>query len=58
VKFILRLALKAFPFLRPKERPGKFKLRDASVEGHGLQPEFHDSTCEQIRAACYGAREA
>lgn len=30
-----------------------FKLRDCSVAGEGLQPEFQDASWEKIRAAIY-----
>ena len=33
-----------------------FKLRDGSFKGEGLQPEFQDSSWEQIRAAIYEGR--
>jgi Arc/MetJ family transcription regulator len=33
-----------------------FKLRDASVSGEGLQPEFQGASWEQIRAAIYEGR--
>ena len=36
------------------EKP--FKLRDASVSGNGLQPEFKDASWEKIRAAIYEGR--
>jgi hypothetical protein len=40
---------------RHKER-GPFALRDASVTGHGLTPEFADATWAEIREAGYGGR--
>ena len=33
-----------------------FELPDARVDGDGLQPEFQDSSWEQIRAAIYEGR--
>ena len=33
---------------------GSFVLRDASVPGHGLQPEFRGTSWERIRDAAYG----
>lgn len=33
-----------------------FKLRDASMRGEGLQPEFVNATWEQIRAVIYEGR--
>lgn len=56
MKPILRFALKALPFLWPKERPVKFKLRDASFQGRGLQPEFRNADWETIRDAIYESR--
>jgi hypothetical protein len=40
-----------------KEEP-KFKLRDGSVGGNGLTPEFQNATWEQIRDAIYEGRGA
>ena len=33
-----------------------FKLSDASVAGHGLQPAFRDADWEELRTAAYGNR--
>ena len=33
-----------------------FTLRDASVDGSGLQPEFRDETWSKMREAAYGGR--
>ncbi len=33
-----------------------FELRDARVDGNGLQPEFQDGSWEKIRAAIYEGR--
>jgi hypothetical protein len=35
---------------------GQFSLRDASVTGDGLRPEFEVTTWTQIREASYGDR--
>ncbi len=56
MKILLQLVRKALPFLRPKERQVKFKLRDASVGGRGLHPEFRDANWETIRDAIYEPR--
>jgi hypothetical protein len=40
---------------RKKPRP-PFKLRDASVGGDGLQPEFRDGDWDRIRDAIYEGR--
>jgi Arc/MetJ family transcription regulator len=34
-----------------------FELRDASVDGTGLQPPFRDGDWEELRAAIYGGRQ-
>ena len=34
----------------------QFGLRDASVGGHGLQPEFREAGWDDLRAAAYGDR--
>jgi hypothetical protein len=39
-----------------RQKPTKFKLRDASFGGQGLQPEFSNASWEQIRAAIYEGR--
>ena len=36
-----------------KKNEPKFKLRDGSVKGNGLTPEFQNATWEQIRDAIY-----
>lgn len=36
-----------------RARVKPFKLRDASVRGEGLQPEFAGASWEQMRAAIY-----
>ena len=46
----LRMAIRA-----DRERVG-FKLRDASVGGRGLRPEFRDAGWSRIRAAIYEGR--
>lgn len=35
---------------------GEFRLRDASVGGNGLQPQFREAGWEDLRAAAYGDR--
>lgn len=47
----LRLAL------AERRRTGPFKLRDASVDGHGLQPGMDGLSWEAQRALAYGDRE-
>jgi hypothetical protein len=37
---------------------GTFRLRKASVKGHGLHPEFADGSWERIRDAIYEGRGA
>jgi len=46
----LRMAIRA-----DRENIG-FKLKDASVGGRGLQPEFRDADWSRIRAAIYEGR--
>jgi len=41
---------------RERRRGELFRLKDASVDGNGLQPEFRDATWEQIRDAAYEGR--
>ncbi|HEX7671015.1 MAG TPA: hypothetical protein VF395_15575 [Polyangiaceae bacterium] len=40
--------------LKSRRVAAKFRLRDASVDGNGLQPEFKDASWERIRGAIYG----
>lgn len=35
---------------------GEFRLRNASVGGNGLQPQFREAGWEELRAAAYGDR--
>lgn len=42
--------------LAEQEDPPAFKLRDGSVGGSGLTPEFRNATWEQIRDAIYEDR--
>jgi hypothetical protein len=45
--------------LQEKKSPARaFKLRDASVGGNGLQPEFRDAGWDRIRDALYEGRGA
>ncbi len=39
-----------------RTRRGRFRLRDASVDGHGLQPEFRDAGWDRVRDAAYEGR--
>jgi len=39
-------------------RDACFRLRDASVDGRGLQPEFRDADWERVRDAAYDGRGA
>lgn len=47
----IRLRLRSEP-----ERTRGFKLRDAKVEGTGLQPEFRDQDWSKLREAAYEDR--
>lgn len=40
-----------------KDTPA-FKLRDASVDGDGLNPAFRNATWDQLRDTLYGGRSA
>lgn len=40
--------------IEQRRRGRRFQLRDASVGGQGLAPEFHDASWERIRDAAYG----
>lgn len=42
--------------LRERRRRRPFKLRDASLGGRGLQPEFRDAGWERMREAAYEGR--
>lgn len=42
--------------LERRQAGTRFRLPDASVDGHGLRPEFRDASWEDIRAAIYGDR--
>lgn len=39
-------------------RDARFRLRDASVDGSGLRPEFRDASWERIRDETYDGRGA
>jgi len=43
--------------LRERRTRARFRLRDASVDGRGLQPEFRGADWERIREAAYDDRE-
>lgn len=40
--------------IEQRKRGHRFQLRDASVAGQGLAPEFRDASWERIRDAAYG----
>ncbi len=42
--------------LRDRRRRARFRLRDASFRGRGLQPEYRDGDWQQIREAAYEGR--
>jgi hypothetical protein len=39
-----------------RRRPGRFKLRRASVKGRGMRPELREAGWDAIRRAAYGDR--
>lgn len=41
-----------------RRKPGKFKLRDASVPGKGVQPGVDDTDWTSLRDSIYGGRGA
>jgi hypothetical protein len=43
--------------IRSRREAKPFRLRDASVDGNGLQPEFRDAGWDRIRAAVYEESE-
>jgi hypothetical protein len=43
---------------RRRGREARFRLRDASVGGNGLQPEFRGADWDRIRDAAYDGRSA
>jgi Arc/MetJ family transcription regulator len=43
---------------RGRGKEERFELRDASVDGNGLQPEFRDVGWERLRDAAYDGRGA
>jgi hypothetical protein len=42
--------------LRERRRKTRFRLRDASFRGRGLQPEFQDGDWQRIRNTAYEGR--
>ena len=42
--------------LRADSQPDRFKLRDASVDGRGLQPHYRDAEWARIRESAYEGR--
>lgn len=42
--------------LAQRRRRGRFRLRDASVDGDGLTAEFRDAGWHTLREAAYGGR--
>jgi hypothetical protein len=38
-----------------RRRPARFSLRDASVGGKGMTPEYRDAGWDRIRDAAYGS---
>lgn len=42
--------------IRQRRRRKRFRLRDASFGGRGLQPDFRDASWERIREAAYEGR--
>lgn len=42
--------------IRERRRRRRFRLRDASFGGRGLQPEFRDTGWDRIREAAYEGR--
>lgn len=42
--------------IRERKRKIRFRVRDASFRGEGLQPEFRDGGWEKIREAAYEDR--
>jgi predicted DNA-binding ribbon-helix-helix protein len=56
MKALIEQALRAVMVEKTDEAP--FKLRDGSVNGDGMTPEFENATWEQIRDAIYEGRGA
>ncbi|MDE2979217.1 MAG: DUF2191 domain-containing protein [Acidobacteriota bacterium] len=52
----LRMAMRADRARRSDRKSDRLVLRDASVGGHGLQPEFRSADWSRIRAAIYERR--
>lgn len=44
--------------VRDRRRKARFRLRDASFRGKGLQPGFQDGDWQRIRGAAYEGRGA
>lgn len=55
LKALVEAGLRAV--LDERRRAGQFLLRDAAVNGNGLQPEFRDAGWERIRDAIYTPRQ-
>lgn len=51
LKALIEQGLRQVMATKPDTPP--FKLRDASVNGKGLNPEFQDASWEQLRDAIY-----
>ena len=58
LRALIESGLRSIVDRRRHGRDARFRLRDASVDGRGLQPEFRGAEWDRIRDATYDGRGA